>query len=253
MKKYIVGSVLLSAAFFFGAIQATSTLSRAPLRAILAPGMIVAYGGSSAPSWCLLPYGQAVSRASYSALFAEIGTTYGVGDGSTTFNLPDIRGRAIFGKDNMGGSTAGRVTNAISGVTGTTLGSTGGSESMQQHTHVQDAHLHTEVAHNHGLGSHTHSFSGTTSGASSNFYRIIDRKIASGSDANLGWDWWGYSGGDALENHTHTFSGTTGAASGNTADATPTINSTTATNQNTGAGSSQNMPPAIVLNVCITY
>lgn len=48
--------------------------------------------------------GSAVSRATYAALFAVIGTTYGAGDGSTTFNLPDARGRVTSGKDDMGGA-----------------------------------------------------------------------------------------------------------------------------------------------------
>ncbi len=253
MKKYLLGAFILWWALFFGAIQSMSTLARAPMRAILAPGLVIPYGGSSTPDFCLLPYGQTVSRATYAALFAVYGTQYGVGDGSTTFGMPDLRGRAIFGKDNMGGSAANRVTNGISGITATTLGATGGSESMQSHTHIQDAHNHTQDAHHHDLGSHTHTFSGTTGTASSNFYRIINRNIVGGADSALGWDWWGYSGGDATENHTHSFSGTTSAASGNTTDTTATNQATTATNQTTGAGNSQNMPPAIIMNVCITY
>jgi microcystin-dependent protein len=64
------------------------------------------FAGSSAPLNHLLCNGQAVSRTTYAALFAVIGTTYGAGDGSTTFNLPDLRGRAPVGLDNMGGSAA---------------------------------------------------------------------------------------------------------------------------------------------------
>lgn len=93
-------------------------------------GLVAPYSGSSAPSGWILCYGQAVSRTTYAALFAITSTTYGVGDGSTTFNLPDLRGRAIFGKDNMGGSTAGRITNAVSAIVGTTLGASGGLESV---------------------------------------------------------------------------------------------------------------------------
>lgn len=57
--------------------------------------------------WC---DGQAVSRTTYARLFAAIRDVFGVGDGSTTFNLPDTRGRVIAGLDNMGGSAAGRMT-----------------------------------------------------------------------------------------------------------------------------------------------
>lgn len=61
------------------------------------------------PSWALELDGSAVSRATYSDLFAVIGTTYGVGDGSTTFNLPDDRANAIRGWDNGRGVDSGRV------------------------------------------------------------------------------------------------------------------------------------------------
>lgn len=57
----------------------------------VAIGAILGFGGTVAPSGFLLCNGAAVSRAGYSALFAVIGTTYGVGDGSTTFNLPTLQ------------------------------------------------------------------------------------------------------------------------------------------------------------------
>lgn len=73
-------------------------------------GIVVPFAGASAPDGFLLCSGSAVSRSTYSRLFSVIGTTFGVGDGSTTFNLPDMRGRAAAGKDNMGGTSAGRLT-----------------------------------------------------------------------------------------------------------------------------------------------
>jgi microcystin-dependent protein len=91
-------------------------------------GSIMPYAGASAPSTWLFCYGQAVSRTTYADLFTALSTTYGTGDGSTTFNLPDLRGRVIAGKDNMGGSSADRLTNQSGGVDGDTLGATGGSE-----------------------------------------------------------------------------------------------------------------------------
>lgn len=93
-------------------------------------GTVFPWPGATAPSGYLFCAGQAVSRTTYSELFSALGTTYGAGDGSTTFNLPDYRGRALFGKDNMNGSTAGLVTAAGSGITGTTLGATGGAETV---------------------------------------------------------------------------------------------------------------------------
>lgn len=90
-------------------------------------GVVLPFAGSAAPSGFLLCAGQAVSRTTYAALFAIIGTTYGTGNGTTTFNLPDLRGRAVAGVDNMGGSAAGRLTTAAGGVNAATLGAAGGS------------------------------------------------------------------------------------------------------------------------------
>lgn len=78
-------------------------------------GVILDYMGqeSTVPGGWLLCYGQTVSRTTYSSLFSVIGTKYGVGDGSTTFALPDLRGRVAIGFDNMGGSAADRVALAL--------------------------------------------------------------------------------------------------------------------------------------------
>jgi len=102
------------------------------------------FWGTTAPAGWLFAYGQAVSRTTYALLFVVMGTTYGTGDGSTTFNLPDKRGRASFGKDNMGGSSADRITAQTGGWNGDTLGAAGGTE-----THTLAT---TEIpAHTHGL------------------------------------------------------------------------------------------------------
>lgn len=99
--------------------------------ALVPIGALAPFVGSAAPnSNFVLPYGQAISRTTYSALFTLCSTTFGVGDGSTTFNIPDLRGRTVFGQDNMGGSTAGRITNAGSGIVGTNRGATGGAETV---------------------------------------------------------------------------------------------------------------------------
>ena len=60
-------------------------------------GGILPYGGSTAPAGWLLCNGSAVSRRTYRGLFSVVGTTYGVGDGSTTFNIPDLRSRVPLG------------------------------------------------------------------------------------------------------------------------------------------------------------
>lgn len=109
-------------------------------------GSLMAYGGGSAPAGWLLCDGSAVSRTTYASLFTAISTTFGVGDGSTTFNLPDARGRVLAGKDNMGGTAASRITSGGSGITGTTLGATGGAE-----THTLTGAQSGTAAHTHGL------------------------------------------------------------------------------------------------------
>lgn len=75
----------------------------------LPSGMTFYWPSDNPPSWALERDGSAISRAIYAKLFAVIGTTYGAGDGSTTFNLPDDRGEFIRGWDNGRGVDSGRV------------------------------------------------------------------------------------------------------------------------------------------------
>jgi microcystin-dependent protein len=112
------------------------------LSTLLPAGIVSSFAGSAAPEGYLLCDGSAVSRTGYARLFTAISTAYGTGDGSTTFNLPDLRGRVPAGLDNMGGTTASRITSAVSGITGTTLGASGGNENLHQHTHIQNPHNH---------------------------------------------------------------------------------------------------------------
>lgn len=113
-----------------------SNVSGAPV------GAIFDYAGSTPPSGYFLCYGQAISRSTYAALFAVVGTTFGSGDGSTTFNLPDLRGRVAAGKDDMGGTAAGRLTTAGSAVDGTSIGSAGGTQSVTLSSSQMPSHTH---------------------------------------------------------------------------------------------------------------
>ncbi len=115
-------------------------------------GTIIPYAGSSAPSGFLLCYGQAISRTTYAALFAVIGTTYGAGDGSTTFNVPDLRGRVVAGQDDMGGTSANRLTGQTGGVDGDVLGGSGGAETHTLTTAQMPAHGHALLSDNSSSG-----------------------------------------------------------------------------------------------------
>jgi microcystin-dependent protein len=121
--------------------------SSVPSQFFITPGIVVPYVGSTAPTGWLLCYGQEISRTTYATLYAIIGTSFGSGNGSTTFNLPDLRGRAAIGPDNMGGGSAGRV------VAATSQGVTGGAESVNlAHTHTTSDHTLTIAempAHSH--------------------------------------------------------------------------------------------------------
>ncbi len=116
------------------------------------PGSLMAYAGTTEPTGWLLCYGQAVSRTTYADLFAAIGTTYGVGDGSTTFTLPDLRGRVIAGQDDMGGVSANRLTGLSGGVDGDVLGATGGAESHTLVTAELASHTHSVKYNTVALG-----------------------------------------------------------------------------------------------------
>ena len=102
-------------------------------------GILVPFAGSTAPDGWLLCDGSAVSRTTYSSLFAVIAATYGAGDGSTTFGLPDLRGRMAVGLDNMGGTSADRVTNVQADAMG-------GADGEETHILTEDEiaiHSHT--------------------------------------------------------------------------------------------------------------
>ena len=110
---------------------------------IVPSGALMPYAGTSAPTGFLLCDGSAVSRSTYATLFSAVSTTYGSGDGSSTFNLPDLRGRVVAGQDDMGSASANRLTDQTGGLNGDTLGATGGSETHTLTTAQLASHTHT--------------------------------------------------------------------------------------------------------------
>jgi len=142
-------------------------------------GAIVPYGGSAAPPGFLLCDGTPANRTTYAQLFAVLGTSYGAGDGSTTFGIPDLRGRTLVG--------AGTGT----GLTARTNGQTGGEEThaltnaeAAPHTHAytENGHTHdiTDVAHGHAGIGHSHTVNDTTHGHNFGNGPILNLSIQSG-------------------------------------------------------------------------
>jgi len=118
-------------------------------------GAIFPYGGTTAPTGYLLCDGSAVSRTTYDDLFGVISTTFGVGDGSTTFNVPDLRGRHAMGKAAAG--------------TFVTMGSTGGAETDSVAAHTHNLAAGVEIT-NTGAGSWSH----TTESGGSGTVDVLD-------------------------------------------------------------------------------
>lgn len=123
-------------------------------------GCIQMYGGSTVPTGWLECTGSAVSRALYANLFTAIGTTWGAGDGSTTFNLPDLRGRTPIG------------VGTGSGLTARTLGGTGGAETHVLATSEIPSHQHgatsVQFLNQPGAGGTANVVGGTATNAQAN-------------------------------------------------------------------------------------
>lgn len=112
--------------------------SNHPYADTLPAGAVIPWSTNIAPPNWLLCDGSAVSRTTYASLYSVIGITYGAGDGSTTFNLPDMRGRTIVGRDSSDSDFV-------------TLGQSGGTKThtlslaeMPNHRHIVDWHNHSQ-------------------------------------------------------------------------------------------------------------
>ena len=184
-------------------------------------GTLYPYAGASVPPGFLLCYGQAVSQTTYAALYAALGTTWG-SNGGGNFTLPDFRGRILAGADNMGGSSAGRLT-------GYTLAVTGGEQTHTLITSEMPSHNHTDSGHTHTVSDSGHTHASLSGG---NF-------IVTGSGFQLA-----NSGALGTSHDNTTASATTGV----------TVNTGTANIQNTGGGGAHNnIQPTAAVNYMIRY
>ena len=201
-------------------------------------GTIITGAWQEAPGGWMICDGSAISRTGLTeGLFLAIGTAYGDGDGSTTFNLPDLRGRTPLG---AGG--------------GYGLGDTGGAETvaltsaqMPSHTHGTVAHTHVQNAHNHTQDAHAHTSPPHAHGQS------VTAAVGGGTGIRTDYD------GDPIGASAFPQGVNTDSMAAIVNGATATNQAATAVNQSaspdttsTGAGGAhENMPPYSVLSYAI--
>ena len=204
---------------------------------VVPTGMIAPFAGSSAPDGWLLTDGGAYSRTEYANLFAEIGTDYGEGNGSTTFNVPNTTGRFPLGAGD------GRSLADTGGAATVTLS----SDEMPSHTHNGPSHSHTIPSHSHTIPSHSHSYSAPSSHSHSLTQRTIQVQGGGTSYTVI-------SVGATQAGHGSSASTTGSAGGGSTGSAGAGSTGTAGTNSTSAAGDGQaheNMPPFVVFNFMI--
>lgn len=135
-------------------------------------GSVFGWFTGTAPTGCFILDGTAKSRTTYADLFALWGTTYGVGDGSTTFGIPDCRGQLPIGK----------------GTASPANGSLGATFGTLSHVHTGPSHTHTVASHTHDMASHTHTGGAHTHSTPVHFHTVPSHYHAAtgnGADINI--------------------------------------------------------------------
>lgn len=129
-------------------------------------GAVMSFAMSSCPTGWLKANGAAVSRVTYASLFTAIGTTFGTGDGSTTFNVPELRGEFIRGLDDARGIDASRALGSAQSSQNLAHTHTGTADSAGAHTHSESGSVTSSPAYNGGSpGSSGPRFGTTTTGS----------------------------------------------------------------------------------------
>lgn len=226
------------------------------------PGDVKLHAGATIPEGYILCDGQALDRVTYIDLFDAINTIYGAGDGSTTFNVPDMRGRVIAGLD----AGAGRITDPA----GNTLGGVLGAEThalteneLRAHTHP--ATIDAVADHNHGANLSNTSVSGTvsgTTGSGGGHGHTISAHggggtadgVPSGSSVNIRRQ--ATVATTSVSNHNHSFSSSIsgGSVSGNVNVDAGGGHGHTATIDNTGGNAAHNnLQPTTFMNWVIKF
>ena len=188
-------------------------------------GMLMPFAGSSIPTGWLNCDGSAVSRSTYAALFSAVSTTWGSGDGSTTFNLPDLRGQTVIG--------AGTGT----GLTPRTLGTTYIGEEAHLNTSAESgvpSHIHTMGSHIHTMGNHTHGHPPGVGGG-----QFVVTNTGGG----------GYGNGGSILAHFVGADNTDGPSTNNTDG--PSTNNTDANSTANASNAHNTMQPSAVVNYII--
>lgn len=219
---------------------------RAKIGANRMVGEVIDYAGGAAPAGWLLCSGAAVSRTTYADLFAILGTVYGAGNGTTTFNLPDARGRVIAGKDNMGGVSSNRLATPIDG---DVLGAAGGTELHTLTVGQIPGHGHDVTGVAASGGAHTHTVSGSAASAGAHTHTVPTAGaftgLATNADATPTSNVDGSVATSSSGAHTHAVSGSTNSAGAHT-------HAVSGSAANTGGGEAHNnVQPTLVLNKII--
>jgi microcystin-dependent protein len=218
---------------------------------------LIYYGGNTAPTGYLKANGALVNRTAYASLFAAIGTTFGVGDNSTTFALPDLRGEFLRGWDDSRGIDVGRSFG------------TSQTANIASHTHSASDSGHSHVAstsvdsHSHSASDSGHSHGISDPGHFHGMYSPMSRDGANGDPSATYQGTFSGGGGQFYSHPNTTAAGTgisinSGAANvsiGNTAPgASTTINSGAASISigNTGSGT-DTRPRNVAVLICIRY